>query len=42
MWLVNDAELAALSAAAPSSYAAAATKLVLTIGFGIGGALLLT
>jgi hypothetical protein len=40
MWIVNDAELAALSAAEPSSYAPAATKLVLTVGFGVGGALL--
>ncbi|MDB4996840.1 MAG: hypothetical protein JWM74_4272 [Myxococcaceae bacterium] len=39
-WVVNDAELAALSAAEPSSYAPAATRLVLTVGFGVGGALL--
>jgi hypothetical protein len=39
-WLVNDAELAALSAAEPSSYARATTRLVLTVGFGVGGALL--
>ncbi len=40
-WILNDAELAALSAAQPSSYAPAATRLVLTIGSGVGGALLL-
>jgi hypothetical protein len=41
-WIVNDAELAALSAAERSSYAPGATILVLTIGFGVGGALLRT